>query len=363
MIDLRLRVDAPPLDRPLVVRLRETFPAGEQGEHDAFLIGGDEVSREFDFHGFSLTVYAPATTPLDGDVLLIPDDGSAARRLVRAGSKHNTFLVTEQCDQLCVMCSQPPKKYHVDIFEYLEIAAQLAPQNAYIGITGGEPLLHKEKLFRFLRSVTAARPDLRFHILSNGQFFEAADMETLADIGWDRMLWGIPLYAADATVHDAIVGKQGAFEKLQKSFQLLLRAGALVELRTVILRQNWAHLPGLASYVTTRLPFIDVWALMQLENIGYGRMNWSASFQDTSLDFSSLKTAVNVAIAHDIRVSLYNFPLCSVPKAYRHLAPSTISDWKRKYLEFCDGCAVRSACGGFFEWYKHTQGFGGLAAQ
>jgi His-Xaa-Ser system radical SAM maturase HxsC len=363
VIDLRIKVDAPPLDRPLVVRLRDHHDAAADNGHDAFLIDQDDGRREYDFQGFSLRVYAAPDVRLDGDVLLVPNSGGAARRLVRADSKHNTFLVTEQCDQLCIMCSQPPKKHHVDAFEYLEIAAKLAPPEAYIGITGGEPLLHKTKLFEFLRSLSVDRPDLRFHILSNGQHFETSDIEFLGDIGWHRMLWGIPIYAADAAVHDGIVVKAGAFDRLQKTFTMLMRAGALVELRTVVLKQNWSHLPGLARFITKQLPFIEVWALMQLENIGFGRMNWATSFQDTSVDFSSLQTAANITLAHGVRTSLYNFPLCSVPAAYQYLAQPTISDWKRKYLDFCDRCALRSTCGGFFEWYKHPQGFGGLEQQ
>jgi hypothetical protein len=140
-------------------------------------------------------------------------------------------------------------------------------------------------------------------------------------------------------------------------------AGVGVELRTVVLQQNWDALPELAKYIATRLPFIDVWAIMQLENIGYGRMNWSHSFKDTSVDFGPLRSAVNLAIGRGIQTLLYNFPLCTVPPSYRHLAPRTISDWKNKFLENCDGCAIRSSCSGFFEWYKTEQGFGRLAPQ
>src|SRR4051794_4935895 len=42
---------------------------------------------------------------LDGDVVLVDPARGAAERLIRASSKHNTLLITERCDQLCVMCS------------------------------------------------------------------------------------------------------------------------------------------------------------------------------------------------------------------------------------------------------------------
>ncbi|AGB73685.1 MULTISPECIES: His-Xaa-Ser system radical SAM maturase HxsC [Rhizobium] len=360
MIDLRLKIDDVPIDNPSIVRLRSH---AVDSEYDALLIDRDQESQTFDLAGYSLRVHCGPETDLDGDVLLLVPGRKSAHRLVRSRSRHNTFLVTEQCDQLCVMCSQPPKKYHADLFDQFTVAATLAPENARITISGGEPLLHKGRLFQFLLAAVKARPDISFHVLTNGQFFEPGDSTVMDEIGRDRVLWGIPLYAPYAGLHDSIVGKSGAFETLSLNLTALMRAGAAVELRTVVLQQNWDVLPQLANYVSTRLPFIDVWAIMQLENIGYGRMNWAHSFKDTSLDFGRLRTAINLAIGRGIQTLLYNFPLCSVPPGYRHLAPGTISDWKNKFLEQCSGCSLRSTCGGFFEWYKADQGFGGLSPQ
>lgn len=359
MIDLRLKVDPLPLVEPLVLRLCER-DRSDASEHDAHLIRREASCREYEYFGFSVRVYASEEVPLDGDVLMILPGQSSAHRLIRASSTHNTLLITEQCDQLCVMCSQPPKKHHVDFFDQFAIAAKLAPSGAYIGISGGEPLLHKERLFAFLVSTAVARPDLRFHILTNAQHFEADDLTRLDKIGLERVLWGIPLYASDEELHDDIVGKPGAFRRLERNLAFLTRAGASVELRTVVMQQNWNALPALAGYIATRLPFVSVWALMQLERIGYGRMNWGKTFKDTSTDFSALKLAINLAVARGLEVALYNFPLCSVPPGYRAFAPSTISDWKRKYLYVCQGCSSRSACGGFFEWYSHVEGFEGI---
>src|SRR5262245_45362985 len=97
MIDLRLVVEPPPLDMPTIVRLRDRMSA-DIGSHDAVLIDRDGDRREYDFAGFSLTVRAHQTLDLDNDVILLAPGRSSASRLIRAGSKHNTFLVTEQCD-------------------------------------------------------------------------------------------------------------------------------------------------------------------------------------------------------------------------------------------------------------------------
>jgi His-Xaa-Ser system radical SAM maturase HxsC len=359
MIDLRLKVDPLPIDTPLVVRLREEL-CEDQGPHDAVLLDISGDRREYDFNGFSLGVCSRTDESMDGDVLLLLPGQVSAHRLIRAHSEHNTFLVTEQCDQICVMCSQPPKKYHHDMFEHFALAAMLAPSGATIGISGGEPLLHKHRLFEMLSTVIESRPDIRFHVLTNAQHLDAQDVEQLANFGWDRILWGVPLYSATAEVHDRIVGKEGAFKTLERGLSILMRAGASIELRTVVLQQNWDDLPALAEFISTRLSFISFWAIMQLEPIGFGRMNWTSSFKDTSVDFDPLARALDIVTARGTQAWLYNFPACSVPESYRPNAPSTISDWKRKYLDFCDNCGARETCGGFFQWYDHTEGFNAL---
>ncbi|BDB44749.1 MULTISPECIES: hypothetical protein [Mycobacterium] len=46
----------------------------------------------------------------DGDVLSIHPPSGRVRVLYRRSSRHNYFLVTERCNNYCLMCSQPPKK-------------------------------------------------------------------------------------------------------------------------------------------------------------------------------------------------------------------------------------------------------------
>lgn len=357
MIPLRLKAELPPIDEPLVVRLRDRHAGDFHDDREAALIGIAEGWREYDFNGFSLRIEAEPGQSLDGDVVMAFPGRPVVHRLIRARSRHNTFLVTERCDQLCVMCSQPPKQAHLDLFAQFGQAALLAPLGATIGISGGEPLLFKEQIFALIGNTLSVRPDLRFHVLTNAQHFDSDDGPFLHGRARDRVLWGIPLYAPDAADHDAIVVKDGAFARLFQSVATLAKAGAQIELRTVVTRRNAALLPRLARLIATELPFCTSWALMQLEPIGFGRMNWDTLFHDSSVDFGPIARALNIALARDIDVALYNFPLCTIPEEYRTYAPSTISDWKQKYLETCQGCSLKTRCGGFFEWYDPDRGF------
>jgi His-Xaa-Ser system radical SAM maturase HxsC len=288
---------------------------------------------------------------LDGDVVFVDPGAESATRIIRAASPHNSLLVTERCDQLCVMCSQPPKKTHVDRFVMFREACRLAPRGAVIGISGGEPTLYKEELLQLVEHVLGVRRDLRFHILSNGQHFDLSDVERLRQPLYRGVSWGIPLYSADRTNHDEIVGKAGAFERLEQSLHVLLLAGANIELRTVVMLSTVKGLSALARHIAARVSFIASWSIMQLENTGFAKNRWGSLYFDHATDFEPIARALDVAQLHGIQARLFNFPLCTVPLNYRPLAPPSISDWKRKYAPACDRCRARNDCSGFFEWH------------
>ena len=186
MIPLRLKVDPLPLPQPIVARL--VAQAETAGPYDATFVGFEDGVAEYDLAGFPLRLHAASAEALENDVILLMPRQASAHRLIRADSRHNTFLVTERCDQTCLMCSQPPKKHYVDLFPYLKQAALLAPAGARIGISGGEPTLFKDELFDLLLTVLDERPDLSFHVLTNGQHFEPGDAEILRRIPHDRVL-------------------------------------------------------------------------------------------------------------------------------------------------------------------------------
>lgn len=321
------------------------------GPNDAILIRENEIHHLYSSANGLLEINPMGAPDLDGDVIAVDPTRGIAERLIRADSSHNTFLVTERCDQLCLMCSQPPKKTHVDRFDEFKAAALLAPKGETIGISGGEPTLYKEELFALVERVVDQRPDLSFHILSNGQHFTRADIDRLASSAFTQVTWGIPLYSNEAAEHDAIVLKPRAYARLLDSFCYLLEAGARIELRTVLLRKNVASLPALSRFIATHLSFISQWSIMQLEHIGFAKNRFAELYVDHRRDFDLIAEALDVATLYGVPAALFNFPRCSVPTEYRSYAVRSISDWKRKYAPACDVCNEQSSCCGFFEWH------------
>jgi His-Xaa-Ser system radical SAM maturase HxsC len=358
MIPLRLSAVAEH-GEPFVTRLRADRSTTDPMA-DSVLVSDDDAGALFSGRHGLFAIYGAPAADLDADIVLITPSAGRAERLLRAGSQHNSLLITEQCDQLCVMCSQPPKKHHDDRFALLEQACLLAEPGIVITVSGGEPTLYKSQLLDMLETVLTAREDLAFHVLTNAQHFEPDDIARLRDPRYRRVSWGIPLYASDPALHDRIVGKVGAFERLEKSLATLLLAGAGIELRTVVLRDNLSEIPALARYVSARLGFVRSWSIMQLEHIGFARNRWAELYVDHRRDFEPIAAALDHATLHGVLARLFNFPRCSVPPAYRDLAVASISDWKRKYVPACVPCSERDRCSGFFEWHPQADAIAGV---
>lgn len=285
-----------------------------------------------------------------GDVVFAEPSAGRISRWLRKDSIHNTLLVTERCDQLCVMCSQPPRKSHVDRFGYFLEACLLAPKDCTIGLSGGEPTLFLDALTNLVLKVAEVRDDIRFHILTNAQHFSEDHIPLLRDPAFARVLWGVPIYAAAPALHDRVVGKPGAFETLLKGLNVLALSGQVVELRTVLMRETYDVLPALAHFVVAKASFVACWALMQLEAAGFARTRWSDLFVDHSVRPGPLADAISLSRAHGVETVIYNTPHCTVPPAlWPYLRPS-ISDWKRAFPSECNTCRQRSACSGLFTW-------------
>lgn len=286
-----------------------------------------------------------------GDVVRVEPHRGAIRVLYRRNSSSNSFLVTERCDNYCVMCSQPPKQrddsWLVD--ELMEVLPLVSPDTFEIGITGGEPSLLGDRLIALIERCKLLLPRTALHVLSNGRrFSEPTLARAIAAVQHPDMMIGIPLYADVADVHDYVVQARGAFDQTVRGILNLKQHGVRVELRFVIHADTVERMVAFTQFVARNLLFVDHVALMGLELMGFARANLDALWIDP-LDYQrELREAVDVLDQSGVFVSIYNHPLCVLDPDLQRFARASISDWKNAYLAECQQCVMRSRCGGLF---------------
>ena len=287
----------------------------------------------------------------DEDIVRIEPHRSAIQALYRRNSPSNSFLVTERCDNYCVMCSQPPKE--VDdgwiVDELLDVIPLVSPETVEIGFTGGEPCLLGDRLIELVKKCRVHLPYTAVHILSNGRGFANAEFaKVLAKLNHHGLMIGIPLYADVPEIHDYVVQARGAFDDTIRGILNLKQYGVRVELRFVIHAETYECLPNFARFVARNLLFVDHVALMGLELMGFARANLDAMWVDP-LDYQvELREAVQRLDQAGVTVSIYNHQLCVLDPELHRFARASISDWKNAYAAECEACSLRTDCGGFF---------------
>lgn len=373
MIALRGRSEWVDLARPLNQRLWPlAAPSGDPQEvrgSRACVVDGDCAAPAG--YGLYLTKAGSTVTPAQGrsiglpldlghlgtgDIVDVSEDGRRLAVLWRSQARVNSILLTERCDNYCVMCSQPPRD--VDDSWLLDRARQLIellPRDTPgFVITGGEPTLYGAEFTDLLRLVRDRLPVAEVHILTNGRRF-ADDTFAIdyASVGSTQNMVGIPLYGAEPSLHDEVVQAQGAFAETVQGILNLARLGQHVEIRTVLQRATADHIVDIAEYIARNLPFVDQVALMGLETIGFARRNLPEVWVDPWDYRLGLTEAAELLEAAGIHTLIYNHQLCTLESEARRFAVKSISDWKNEYDEVCDPCTLLAECGGFFHSAMH----------
>jgi His-Xaa-Ser system radical SAM maturase HxsC len=347
-------------------RLRSpaSFPADDR---DAALIGGHNdwelaaahgyklaISRDVRPDGISVSyVRVPAAFAElgEGDVLGIHPQSGRVRLLYRRSSRHNFFLLTERCNNYCLMCSQPPKK--VDdgwlIDEIAETLPLVDPTTPALTFTGGEPLTEWRRFMGVLELARDLLPHTAIHVLTNGRAFASPEVtHAWTAIRHPKLSAGIPIYAAVDHIHDYVVQAKGAFDQTVLGVLRLKDRGQRVEIRVVLHAITAPRLRETCSWIARNLPFVDHVALMGMEHTGFAIANDDTLWIDP-LDYQEqLKAGVDMLAAAGVNVSVYNLPLCVLDPSIRPFSVQSISDWKNAYVEECEGCSARHDCAGFF---------------
>jgi His-Xaa-Ser system radical SAM maturase HxsC len=296
------------------------------------------VPRKFDYLG-------------DGDVLGFDHSSRKFRTLFRRNSAHNSFLVTERCNNYCLMCSQPPKD--VDdrwiLAEIKESLALIDPATPALTFTGGETLSDWVEFIDVLKECRQQLPTTAVQVLTNDRAFASSQIvDAWRDIGHPNLMAAIPVYASTDSVHDYVVQAKGAFDETILGILKLKDRGQRVEIRVVLHAVTAPIVAETCRWIARNLPFVDHVALMGLENTGFAIANDALLWIDPVDYREALAQAVEHLVSAGVNVSVYSLPKCVLSRSVWPYALQSISDWKNGFVEECDRCNEKSSCSGFF---------------
>ena len=303
---------------------------------------GDEIevfSKELNFH-FT-----------QGDILEINYQKKTIKGVLSSLNNENTLLLTEQCENRCLFCSQPPNDLP-DIHFYKKAIMAILNYNSesLIGLTGGEPTINSDAFIGLMVALNNFNNTTPLHILSNGRnlgntnFFEKVIEQTSKR----NIIWGIPLYGHKSSLHDIIVGAKDAFSDTLSGLLHLSSSSNTIELRIVMVKQNYKFLPNILEFIDSTFPAITMISIMKLEPMGWARKNYYELYISVDEQNKYLNDAISSFNMSRFDIKLLNYPLCLLHERLRQYAVKSISDWKNYYPDECAKCPEKDNCCGYF---------------
>lgn len=272
------------------------------------------------------------------------------------GSNNNIIYVTSCCTNRCIMCCQPPLDEDDSSYHYnrnINLIDTANPETDYVCITGGEPTLSGDLLFDYMHRIWDKMPHSSIHLLTNGRSFANANyVEKFMLKAKGKLFIGIPLHSDNYADHDAIAGSKGSFYETLKGLHNLGILGFEIELRVIILKQNYKRLDKIAEFITRNLPFVAQVSFMGLEVIGYAEKNYSKIWVDSDRFSDNLKSAIDILDQSHVQVRVFNIPHCLLPVTLWSFACKSISEWKKTNFNVCNKCSMIDDCCGLFSTSK-----------
>jgi hypothetical protein len=280
----------------------------------------------------------------DAETVAVLDASPAvqAAAMARWGLPPATIaLLVNSCEQRCFFCANPgttsvPASATTP-WQRLHARLLARPEPVRTLLIGGnEPLLHPD----YDRLLVAAREAGfgRIEVMTSG-LRRVRGVEAVA----------VPLYAADAGTHDAIVGS-AAWDRVVAGLDAAAADGIAVRVHTIAMRRTLPGLPALARMVRERWGTkLSVAPLREKADV--------FRYDDEAVPLEELQL--------DGEITLVGFPDCVAPHLERGAA-AIIEVYfrcqKREHAPICAGCSARERCPGVVAAELARRGSKGLAA-
>lgn len=288
----------------------------------------------------------------DNDILNIRENGNI-EKVFSGCEREADIFVTNQCNSNCIMCpvaAAVRKKENREKTEWILNYIEALPDNIeYINITGGEPTLAGEDLFKILESLKNKFQYAGYQLLTNGRIFSDINYtENILNYIPYGLRFAIPVHSANVEIHDKITQAPKSFIQTDHGIRNLLKYRQKIEIRVVVSKRNVNTALDTAKYIVKNYKGVFCVNFIGMEMMGNAAVNRKDLWIDYKDAFIKIKRAIDYLILNGIDVQLYNFPLCAVEPGYRPIAVKSITDYKIRFKKECTQCAVRKICGGFF---------------
>jgi radical SAM protein with 4Fe4S-binding SPASM domain len=156
--------------------------------------------------------------------------------------------LTKKCNLKCIYCYADGGKPNADeltlgeIYRTLDEAKNLGAKK--VTFTGGEPLIHE---YFFNIAEYAYEAGLKISLYTNGTLIDSRAAKKIAEL---EIFPCVKLDAISASIQDTLAGVEGAFERIMRGINNLMKVGYAnqININTVICKVNIENLPELWAW-------------------------------------------------------------------------------------------------------------------
>ena len=290
----------------------------------------------------------------EGDIILVDRNGLILILWDKKLNPHDALLfITHQCNSNCIMCPQPPKKDEYSFFPSNDTILDYLKNEPirYIGITGGEPTLKKDDLVKLLKKSQSYFPTATIALLTNAKKLEDFQLAKEIALSNQNITFCISFPSDNEDDFNEIMGVKNYHHTI-KAIQNLALLRQRIELRIVIMKQNYKRLLQISEFIYRNFPFISHIAFMGMEVTGHAFDNFN-EIDITPQEYNeNLLEALIYLQQRDMNVSIYNIPYCLIDMRLWKFSRNSISRWKQIFHTECNLCSKKNECSGLFATTK-----------
>jgi MoaA/NifB/PqqE/SkfB family radical SAM enzyme len=265
------------------------------------------------------------------------------------------------------MCSNPAEFLSTgkdQLYSFDEIIArldkrakQLRKTNETIYLTGGEPSIHPD-FIKLLKWIRKKFPQNEICCVSNARMFSYPGLAQEV-LRFPNLKLELSFHGHTPSLYGRITGSPAYFYQAFKGIKEVLKyrnRNQYVELRTVLLKQNYKRLNSLLSFIHNNFKGLNSVILIFPELEGQAADNLKKIF----LSYEKIRPVLSPILKKwnkkipDLRI--YHFPLCVVDP---ELWPNTWRTLPAEEIDFppiCENCAHRPFCMGIHKDYLRLIG-------